>query len=66
MKNLEKKTEKDLQKMLAEKREALRKFRFDTSGSKTKNVKEGTNIKKDIARILTELKKRENAVEENK
>ena len=59
MKDLNKKTEKDLHKMLAEKREALRGFRFGTSGSKSKNVKEGQNIRKDIARILTELKTRE-------
>lgn len=61
---LEKKTDKDLQKMLGEKREALRSFRFGSSGSKTKNVKEGSNNKKDIARILTEMRKRENKAEE--
>lgn len=59
MKNLEKKTEKDLQKMLLEKREALRIFRFKSSGGKTKNVKEGVNTRKEIAQILTELKERE-------
>ncbi|MBU1557966.1 50S ribosomal protein L29 [Patescibacteria group bacterium] len=62
MKNLEKKTEKDLEKMLAEKRGALRDFRFGSSGSKTKNVKEGKNTKKDIAKILTELKNKEISV----
>ena len=56
---LEKKTEKDIEKMLIEKREALRGFRFGSSGSKTKNVKEGVNTRKDIARILTELRNRE-------
>ena len=59
MKSLEKQNNKDLQKMLAEKREALRDFRFGSSGSKTKNVKEGVNTRKDIARILTELRSRE-------
>ncbi len=59
MKDLKKKTEKDLQKMLQEKRKTLREFRFGSSGSKTKNVKEGSNTKKEIARILTELKQRE-------
>ncbi|MCK5027233.1 MAG: 50S ribosomal protein L29 [Candidatus Pacebacteria bacterium] len=59
MKGLEKKTEKELRKMLAEKRESLRGFRFDTTGTKIKNVKEGLNIKKAIARILTELRARE-------
>ncbi|MBU4480188.1 50S ribosomal protein L29 [Patescibacteria group bacterium] len=62
MKNLEKKTEKDLQKMIAEKKETLRCFRFGSSGSKSKNVKEGVNTRKNIARILTELKGRESLV----
>jgi len=59
MKDLNKKTEKDLHKMLNEKRETLRKFRFGSSGSKSKNVKEGSNVKKEVARILTELRIRE-------
>lgn len=59
MKDLDKKTEKDLQKVLAEKREALRGFRFGSAGSKNKNVKEGVNTRKEIARILTELRQRE-------
>jgi len=60
MKNsLEKKNEKDLEKDLLKKRESLRLFRFGSSGSKNKNVKEGNNLRKDIARILTELKRRE-------
>jgi len=42
--------------MLVEKREALRLFRFNISGSKVKNVKEGAAHRKDIARILTEMK----------
>lgn len=46
---------KDLIKTLGEKREALRKLRFGTSGSKTRNVKENSSLKKDIARIMTEL-----------
>ena len=52
------KSEKELQKDLASKREALRAFRFGISGSKTKNIKEGKNTKKEIARILTELNAR--------
>ncbi len=59
MKGLEKKTEKELHKALAEKRESLRSFRFDTTGTKVKNVKEGLNTKKAISRILTELRMRE-------
>lgn len=49
------KKREELIKALAEKREVLRNFRFGIAGSKTRNVKEGSNAKKDIARILTEL-----------
>ena len=57
MKELIKKTEKELKALLTEKKEALRVFRFAMSGGKTKNLKEGQNLKKDIARILTVLNK---------
>ena len=49
------KTIADLAKMLGEKREALRVFRFGAAGSKSKNVKEGRMINKDIARIMTAM-----------
>ncbi len=49
------KSESELQGLLADKREALRVFRFDMSGSKVKNIKTGRNLRKDIARILTEI-----------
>jgi ribosomal protein L29 len=55
MSEFKNKNRTELEKTLADKREALRAFRFGTSGSKTRNVKEGKNLKKDIARILTEL-----------
>jgi ribosomal protein L29 len=57
MKELINKTEKELQQVLKEKKEALRVFRFALSGGKTKNLKEGMNLKKDIARIMTILNK---------
>lgn len=57
-KNLEKKTDKDLKKELKEKKDSLRKFRFGLSGSKTRDTKEGKNLRKDVARILTELNSR--------
>ena len=47
----------ELVQPLVEKREALRKFRFGEAGSRTKNVKEGKHIRKDIARILTAINK---------
>ena len=49
----------DLKKEVAEKRVALRSFRFGGAGSRTRNVREGRNLRKEIARILTELRSRE-------
>lgn len=49
------KTEKEINKLLNEKRESLRKFRFAISGSKTRNVREGRNIRKEVARLMTEI-----------
>ncbi|OHB19803.1 MAG: 50S ribosomal protein L29 [Parcubacteria group bacterium RIFCSPHIGHO2_01_FULL_56_18] len=45
----------DLHKAINEKREALRSFRFGGAGSRTRNVREGRTLKRDIARMLTEL-----------
>jgi len=58
MLNLTEKTVPELENLLAEKREALRKFRFGIAGSKNRNVKEGKNLRKEIAQILTEIGKR--------
>ncbi len=55
MSDINNKTTEELTKMLAEKRKALQTFRFNMSGSKTKNVKEGMNTRKEIAKILTAL-----------
>jgi ribosomal protein L29 len=55
IKDLRKKTPGELDKELSEKATALSNFRFGTSGSKTKNVKAGKNLKKEIAQILTIL-----------
>ena len=49
------KTPADLTKLATDKREELRVYRFGGAGAKTKNVKEGRNIRKDIARIMTAL-----------
>mgnify|MGYP003395192722 CR=1 FL=1 len=59
MKDLIKKTEKELKVLLNEKQGALRTFRFSVAGSNTRNVKEGNVLKKDIARIMTLLNKAE-------
>jgi len=57
MKELINKTEKELKVLLSEKKEALRVFRFAMSGGKIKNLKEGQNLKKEIAQIMTLLNK---------
>jgi len=58
MADLKKQSVADLQKELADKRNALRLFRFGEAGSRTRNVKEGRTIRRDIARILTEMNAR--------
>jgi len=58
MEELKNKTKNELTQMLKDKKEALRVFRFAMSGSKTKNLKEGQNLKKEIARIMTVLNKK--------
>lgn len=55
MKDLNKKDKKDLEKDLGQKMLSLRDIRFGIAGSKSKNVKEYANIKKEIARIKTAL-----------
>lgn len=49
----------DLQKSIAEKREALRVFRFGGAGSRTRNVREGRGLRREVAQMMTELRKRE-------
>lgn len=56
-KDITNKTKADLEKILSEKREALRQFRFAGAGSKSKNVREGRTIRKNIAQILTAINK---------
>lgn len=57
IKELREKTEVELNAFLSDKREALRKYRFEMTHGKTKNTKQGREIRKDIARIHTLLKK---------
>jgi len=51
------KTEKELTKLLNDKREAFTKFKFGISGSRTKNVKEGRTLRREMASIITALNK---------
>lgn len=48
----------DLQKEIVQKREALRSFRFGSAGSRSRNTREGRNLRKDIARLMTEVSTR--------
>jgi ribosomal protein L29 len=45
----------DLHKEIAEKRESLRNFRFGSAGSRSRNTREGRNLRKEVARLMTEL-----------
>ncbi len=56
--DLKKKSDKDLQKMLIENKEKIREYTFGASGA-AKGISP-KNIRKDIARILTEVSARAN------
>ena len=45
----------ELVKKLAALREEIRVRKFKAEGSRSKNVKESANLKKQIARVLTEI-----------
>ena len=49
----------ELRKIIADKRESLRTFRFGGAGSRTRNVREGRELRREIARMMTELRARE-------
>ena len=55
MSEFKNKNAQELEKTLYGKRVALKNFRFGIAGSKVRNVKEGRELKRDIARIMTEL-----------
>lgn len=61
MSDLKKQSIENLKQNIAEKRIALRTFRFGGAGSRTRNVREGRTLRKDIARMLTELSNRASA-----
>ncbi len=50
-------TQEELIKIANEKRESLRSLRFNVAGSKNRDVKEASKLRKDIARVLTALNK---------
>lgn len=58
MADIKKQENTELIKAVAEKREALRSMRFGAAGSRSRNVREGRTLRKEIAQILTELRAR--------
>ena len=54
---IRKKSKSELDKLLQESKNRIRALRFDLASGKVKNVREIRKTKKDIARILTILKK---------
>lgn len=58
MADIKKQSNEELQKAINDNREALRSFRFGGAGSRTRNVREGRNLRREIARLLTELNSR--------
>ena len=48
----------DLQKKLALLEESIRVLHFRAEGSKSKNVKENQTLKRQVARVLTEINKK--------
>jgi ribosomal protein L29 len=54
MKKITATTEKELLAIVTEKREALHKLNFGVA-KKSKNVKEGRGLRKEVARALTKL-----------
>lgn len=56
--NFKEMSKEDLVKKLNSLREDIRVTKFKMEGAKSKNVKEVSNTKKNIARILTELNKK--------
>jgi ribosomal protein L29 len=60
-KELKEKNITELTTLVNEKREELRKIRFGTAGATMRNVHAGRNLRRDIARIMTELTSRATA-----
>ena len=55
-----------LKKEVVDMQEKLRVIRFGGAGSRSRNVKEGRNLRREVARALTELRGREIASETKK
>jgi len=53
------KSDDELNELLADKREQLREIRFNITGASDTSPHEKKQLKKDVARILTELRERQ-------
>ena len=58
MKDLTTKKEEEILKDLLEKKKAMHELRFQVAGGKAQSAAEGRNLRKDVARIETELQRR--------
>ena len=58
MADISKKSMGELQKEITDKREALRVIRFGAEGSRSRNVRETRTMRREIARLLTEVNSR--------
>ena len=56
IRELRRKSNKELQQILIDLRDKLRELRFNLAGGKVKNIRETRQTKREIARILTILK----------
>ena len=57
IKELRQKTDKELKELLAEDQHKLGQLKFDLAAKKLKNVRQIRELRKEIARIITILKK---------
>ena len=56
--NLKEMKKDELKKKLVDLEENIRVLRFKAQGSKSKNVKESATLRKQVARVLTEINKK--------
>ena len=66
MADIKKQDVAELQKLIADKREALRVFRFGGAGSRTRDVRAGRTLRREIAQAMTELRARQIASKQKK
>ena len=60
IKDIRKLSDKEKATAITEKQAEVKQFRFDITGSRAKNLKAGGNAKKAVARLMTEMRVRQN------